>query len=61
MQRTTVSEASLRKYPEWIVLIVVAGPSGEVNVMPAGWSMYTSFEPPMSMVDPSGVRAADLI
>ena len=50
MQRTTVSEASLRKYPEWIVLIVVAGPSGEVNVMPAGWSMYTSFEPPMYAV-----------
>ena len=40
----------MQKYPEWIVLIITKGATGEVNIMPAGWSMYTSFEPPMYAV-----------
>jgi len=44
------SEASLRKYPEWIVLIVTADDDGTINVMPAGWSMFASHDPPLYAV-----------
>jgi flavin reductase (DIM6/NTAB) family NADH-FMN oxidoreductase RutF len=44
------SEATLRKYPEWIVLIVTVDADQSVNVMPAGWSMVTSHDPPLYAV-----------
>jgi flavin reductase (DIM6/NTAB) family NADH-FMN oxidoreductase RutF len=44
------AEASLRKYPEWIVLIVTVAADGAVNVMPAGWSMFASHDPPLYAV-----------
>jgi len=50
MREVEVREASLRKYPEWIVLIVTTDEAGRVNVMPAGWSMFTSHDPPMYAV-----------
>jgi flavin reductase (DIM6/NTAB) family NADH-FMN oxidoreductase RutF len=34
-----------RKYPEWIVLISTKDRNGRQNIMPAGWSMFTSHEP----------------
>lgn len=50
MREVEVREASLLKYPEWIVWIVSADGRGRVNIMPAGWSMFTSHEPPMYAV-----------
>lgn len=50
MREVDVGEASLRKYPEWIVLVVTTDAVGMVNVMPAGWSMFTSHDPPMVAV-----------
>ena len=47
MRQVKVSEAVARKYPEWIVLIVTKSAQGQVNIMPAGWSMVTSGIPPM--------------
>ena len=50
MRQVKISEAIARKYPEWIVLIVTKSAQGQVNVMPAGWSMFTSGIPPMFAV-----------
>lgn len=47
LRKASVQEASQQKYPEWIDLVVTLGPTGQVNVMPAGWAMFTSFEPPL--------------
>lgn len=56
MREVEVREASLRKYPEWIVLIVTTDGAGRVNIMPAGWSMFTSHEPPMYAVSVGHTR-----
>ncbi len=50
LRRASVQEASQQKYPEWIDLVVTLGPTGQVNVMPAGWAMFTSFEPALYAV-----------
>lgn len=47
MRETGWSEAIGRKYPEPVVLIVSCDKEGRPNVMPAGWSMVASGEPPM--------------
>jgi len=44
------SEAIERKYPEPVVLVVSCDREGKPNVMPAGWSMVTSENPPMLAV-----------
>jgi flavin reductase (DIM6/NTAB) family NADH-FMN oxidoreductase RutF len=44
---TTTFDAAMRlKYPEWIVMVVTADVDGTPNVMPAGWSMIASHNPP---------------
>ena len=51
MKQVSTSEAVSRKYPESVVLIVAPDPDGgNPNVMPAGWSMFTSIEPLMIAV-----------
>jgi flavin reductase (DIM6/NTAB) family NADH-FMN oxidoreductase RutF len=50
MRQVEIREAILRKYPEWIVLIVTIDRQGKANVMPAGWSMFTSHDPPLYAV-----------
>jgi flavin reductase (DIM6/NTAB) family NADH-FMN oxidoreductase RutF len=50
MRRVEIKEATRRKYPEWIVLIVTTDTQGATNVMPAGWSMFTSSDPPMCAI-----------
>lgn len=47
MKPVSRSEAVGRKYPESVVLIVTNDPEGQTNVMPAGWSMFTSGDPLM--------------
>lgn len=47
MKPVSRSEAIGRKYPESVVLIVTRDTDGSTNVMPAGWSMFTSGDPLM--------------
>lgn len=48
--RQALSESIYRKYPEWIVLITTKDRQGRPNIMPAGWSMFTSHDPPLYAV-----------
>ena len=50
MRQVSFSEAMKKKYPEWVVLICTIDDKGQVNVMPAGWAMITSSDPPMFAV-----------
>ena len=50
LRRGIFDEARVRKLPEWMVLVVSTGTDGQVNLMPAGWSMFASHEPPMYAV-----------
>jgi len=50
MKQVSFSEAMKRKYPEWVVLIGTIDDRGQVNVMPAGWAMIVSSDPPMFAV-----------
>ncbi len=50
MRETSVSEALGKKYPEWIVLITSHDGEGRMNIMPAGWAMIASGDPPMFAV-----------
>ena len=47
MIEVTYSKAINRKYPEPVVLIISCDTEGKPNIMPAGWTMSTSFMPPM--------------
>ena len=47
MKEASFSEAMRRKYPEWVVLITTVDEDGKPNVMPAGWAMIASHQPPM--------------
>ena len=50
LQRVSPNEAIQQKYPEWVVLVVARDKDGKPNVMPAGWCMCTSSDPPMMAV-----------
>ncbi len=50
MKRVSVADALKLKYPEWIDLVVSRGADGQVNAMPAGWSMIASSSPPLYAV-----------
>ena len=50
MKQVDPSEAAGRRFPESVVLIVTTDDDGEPNVMPAGWSMFTSGSPRMIAV-----------
>ena len=45
MKRVSPGEAVSRKFPESVVFIVSSDDEGNANVMPAGWSMFTSGDP----------------
>lgn len=45
MKQVSVGTVLQHKYPEWIDLVVSRSSEGQVNVMPAGWSMITSGSP----------------
>jgi len=47
MKRVSPGEAMQAKYPEWIVLVVARDGRGKANLMPAGWGMICSGNPPM--------------
>lgn len=50
MKQVSFSEAMRKKYPEWVVLISTIDDAGRANVMPAGWAMIVSGDPPMFAV-----------
>lgn len=50
MKRVEVSQALARKYPEWIILVVARDGQGRPNLMPAGWGMICSGQPPLVAV-----------
>ncbi|MFP9190134.1 flavin reductase family protein [Natronosalvus vescus] len=50
MKRVPLGEAVARKFPESVVFIVAPDEEGDPNVMPAGWSMFTSNDPLMIAV-----------
>jgi len=50
MKQVSFSEAMKKKYPEWVVLIGSIDDRGQANVMPAGWAMIVSGDPPMFAV-----------
>ena len=47
MREVSFGEAMKRKYPEWVVLVVTLDGRGQVDLMPAGWAMIASHQPPM--------------
>lgn len=47
MRQVSISEAVDRKFPEWVVFVVTRDTDGRSNLMPAGWCMFTSSNPPM--------------
>jgi flavin reductase (DIM6/NTAB) family NADH-FMN oxidoreductase RutF len=47
MKEVSFSEAMRKKYPEWVVLITTIDEHGKPDVMPAGWAMIASHQPPM--------------
>jgi len=47
MREVSFSEAMKRKYPEWVVLVISVDEEGRPDVMPAGWAMVASHNPPM--------------
>ena len=53
LRRVAVAEGIQQKFPEWVVLVTARDQDGKPNVMPAGWVMCTSADPPMMAV---GVR-----
>jgi len=50
VNRVPLGEAVSRKFPESVVFIVAPDGDGNPNVMPAGWSMFTSNDPLMIAV-----------
>lgn len=50
VKRVPFGEAVKRKFPESVVFIVAPDGDGNPNVMPAGWSMFTSNDPLMIAV-----------
>lgn len=47
MIETTVEKAWKTKYPEQVVLVVTISRNNVPNIITLGWSMPTSFQPPM--------------
>ena len=50
VRRIDPSDAARRKYPEPVVFVSTVDPDGVPNVMPAGWSTFTSGDPMMLAV-----------
>ena len=47
MKEVTITEALSAKYPEVVCLLSCISKEGKPNLIPLGWSMQTSFSPPM--------------
>jgi flavin reductase (DIM6/NTAB) family NADH-FMN oxidoreductase RutF len=49
MNPISIAQAMSMKFPEWVTLLIVRDTEagGRPNIMPLGWLMCCSFEPPM--------------
>ncbi|MCD5390998.1 flavin reductase family protein [candidate division NPL-UPA2 bacterium] len=56
MREVSVSEVWKRKYPEPVVLVTSVDEKGKPNIIALGWSMPTSFEPPMLAISVGKTR-----
>lgn len=50
------SEANSRKYPEAVAIALVKDAQGKCNPITLGWSMQTSFDPPMLAISVGKTR-----
>ncbi len=56
MKEVSVEEAWEKKYPEQIVLVTTISDEGRPNIIVLGWSMCTSFQPPMLAISVGKTR-----
>ena len=56
MKEVSFSAAMKRKYPEWVVLIATVDEVGNPDVMPAGWAMVASHDPPLFAISVGHTR-----
>ena len=48
--KTTYDQASAKRYPEQIAIVIAKDPQGKFNPITVSWTMLTSHEPPMMAV-----------
>lgn len=56
MREVSYKEAWSKKYPEQIALVTSVDKHGKPNVLPLGWCMCTSFQPPMLAISVGKTR-----
>lgn len=56
MKEVSANEAWKRKYPESVVLVTSVDKEGNPNIIALGWSMCTSFVPPMVAISVGKTR-----
>ena len=49
-QALSIDDALAQKYPEWLLFVVTGDSTGRYDLMPAGWAMQCSIDPPMLAV-----------
>lgn len=50
LQPIAIDSALALKYPEWLLFVVTHDGAGRYDLMPAGWAMQCSLDPPMLAV-----------
>lgn len=55
-EQVSADEALKKKYPEQVACAVCADAEGNPNIIPLGWFMQTSFEPPMCAISVGHTR-----
>lgn len=63
MRTIPIEQAMSMKFPEWVGFLVTRGepPASPANIMPVGWMMCCSFEPPMMAVAVGRTRHTNLL
>jgi flavin reductase (DIM6/NTAB) family NADH-FMN oxidoreductase RutF len=56
MKEVSVTEALSTKYPEVVCLVSCISKDGKSNLIPLGWSMQSSFDPPMVAISVGKTR-----
>ena len=56
LEQVSAGEALQKKYPESVACAVCADAEGNPNIIPLGWFMQTSFEPPMCAISVGHTR-----
>lgn len=56
LQQVSADEALKKKYPEQVACAVCVDAEGNPNIIPLGWFMQTSFQPPMCAISVGHTR-----